>query len=268
MQLSKPELPPWLQQPETSRVPSTGSRFLARNLHALQHMLMHFNQPRVIQHSRRSAWVELVHLLALVLVTVTCHNVLLLWGLGLLFLGELVLMPAAQIGGYLRALLKTLVVALVISLPSLLWLNPTVAMIWVAKICLVMGSVQIFRHRTTWAELLVGLRQLHVPSLFVLTLDITIKYSHVLGARLQETLQSVQLRSCGTPPQPLRLSGAVLGRLYLTSRSEANELYAAMQLRGYTGASAKVAWQWQRRDWRLLAGDCALVAVAIGFALR
>ncbi len=268
MQVSKPDLPSWLRQPVRSRVPSRGSRFLTRNLHGLQHILMHFNQPRVIQHTRRSAWVELIHLLALVLVTVTCRNMLLLWGLALLFLGELVLMPAAQIGAYLWSLIKTLLVALMISLPSLLWSPPEVALIWVFKIVLVMGTVQIFRHQTTWAELLIGLRQLHVPSLFVLTLDITIKYSHVLGARMQETLQAVQLRSCGTPPHPLKLTGEVLGRLYLTSRSEASELYAAMQLRGYTGMAVPAAWHMRQYDWRMLAGDCALIAVAIGFAMN
>lgn len=258
-----PKMPNWMKKSPTVVNKNKSSNFLAHNLAMLAHILAHFNQPKLIQHNLRSAWAELVNLFLLVLITVTAHNVFVLWLLSMIFLYNLLIMPVTHILLNIKKLVQLSTVSMLITLPSLMLTSPKVAGLWAIKIILVIGEVQIFRHRTTWVELITALKQFKVPGLFILTLDITVKYSHVLGQRLQETLQAIQLRSCGAPRHPLRLSGQILGQLYLVSREEAKQLYAAMLLRGYRENTGVARWKSQRQDWQLISVDLLIICFAV-----
>lgn len=258
-----PKYPEWLDQPQPVVPPHSASRFLSKNLANLAHVLAHFNHSHHVQDSGVSAWVGLVSLLVDLLLIVTCQNIWLFWGLWLVQLIALLRLPGALLGGLLKATLKSLVFGAIVVLPSIWLTSAALAGWWLAKLALVMLTVQLFRHRHSWRAILIGLRQLHVPSLFVLTLDITVKYSHVLGSSLQASLEAVWLRSCGRIEKPLPLAATLLGQLYLQSRHQASALYDAMWLRGYNATPAPGKLAWHRQDWSALGLDLALIALAI-----
>ena len=79
------------------------------------------------------------------------------------------------------------------------------------------------------------MRTFHVPSLFIFTLDITLKYISVLGEICVEILQSVSLRSVGKNPDKAKAFSGILGTTFLKSSEMAEEMYAAMCCRGFTG---------------------------------
>lgn len=258
-----PELPQWLRIENKLCIPSKSNKFLQKNINSLNHTISHFNQPKVIANSINSSWAELINVLVMVLIIVNIRNLLLLWLMGVVFLYQFIKLPNRQIIAFIKSLLKITAFSVTISLPSILIANSLLsALIWTAKIILIIGMVQIFRHRTTWTELLRGLRQLHISNTFVLTLDITIKYSHVLSSYLQQMLQAIQLRTCGNPPHVFLLASQLLGRMYLMSRSDALELYNAMILRGYSSKSIskeKMKFSWA--DCRLLSLDAILIFI-------
>lgn len=261
--MPKAEFPAWLATAPTPQPARPASRFVTRNLANLAHVLAHFNQSHHVAAARGSAWVSLASLLITVTLTVTCRNIVLLWVLGLAQLLIVLRLPASMIGGLLKATLKSCVFSAIVVLPSL-WLLPWLAASWwLAKLALVMFEVQLFRHRVSWQALLVALRQLHVPSLFILTLDITVKYSHVLGQQLQASLEAIWLRSSGQLDHPLQVATNLIGRLYLQSRHSATELYQAMWLRGYTATPAVGRLRLRRQDWPMLLGDLALIGLAV-----
>lgn len=257
------EFPDWLENTPTPQPPRRASRFLTRNLANLAHLLAHFNHSHHIAATHGSAWVELLSLLVTITLTVTCRNAVMLWVLVLMQLVILLRLPGAMLGGLLKATLRGSLFSAVVVLPSLLFTTWLAAGWWLAKLVVVMLEVQLFRHRVSWRALLVALRQLHVPSLFILTLDITVKYSHVLGNSLQSSLEAVWLRSCGQLDHPLNLATSLIGRLYLQSRHNATELYQAMWLRGYTATPVVGTISLRRQDWPVLLADAALVALAI-----
>lgn len=258
-----PEFPKWLDTPTTPQPPRRASRFLTRNLANLAHLLAHFNHSQHVAETHGSAWVALLSLLVTISLTVTCRNVVLLWVLALAQLVILWRLPGGMLGGLLKATLRGCLFSAIVVLPSLLFTTWLVTGWWLTKLALVMLEVQLFRHRVSWRALLLALRQLHVPSLFVLTLDITVKYSHVLGNSLQSSLEAVWLRSCGQLDHPLQLATNLIGRLYLQSRHNATELYQAMWLRGYTATPEVGKLSLRYQDWPVLVGDVLLVGLAI-----
>ena len=88
---------------------------------------------------------------------------------------------------------------------------------------------------TTWNKLTGSMRTFRIPSLFIFTLDITLKYISVLGEMCADILTSVSLRSVGKNPQKAKALSGVLGISFLKSREMAEEMYAAMCCRGFTG---------------------------------
>lgn len=76
---------------------------------------------------------------------------------------------------------------------------------------------------------------MHVPSLFIFTLDITLKYISVLGEICVDILQAVSLRSVGKNPDKAKSFSGILGITFLKSSEMAEEMYASMCCRGFTG---------------------------------
>ena len=78
-----------------------------------------------------------------------------------------------------------------------------------------------------------------LPSIFIFTLDITLKYISVLGEMCAAILTSVRLRSVGKNPQKAKALSGVLGISFLKSGEMAEEMHAAMCCRGFTGEYKK-----------------------------
>ena len=72
-------------------------------------------------------------------------------------------------------------------------------------------------------------------TIFIFTLDITLKYISVLGEICMDVLRSVCLRSVGENPDKTSAFSGVLGITFLKASEMAEEMYAAMCCRGFTG---------------------------------
>lgn len=83
------------------------------------------------------------------------------------------------------------------------------------------------------------MRTFRLPSIFIFTLDITLKYISVLGEMCAAILTSVRLRSVGKNPQKAKALSGVLGISFLKSGEMAEEMHTAMCCRGFTGEYKK-----------------------------
>lgn len=95
--------------------------------------------------------------------------------------------------------------------------------------------VGILSSETSWNKLTGSLRTFHVPPLFIFTLDITLKYISILGEICVDILRAVSLRSVGKNPINAKSFSGVLGITFLKSSEMAEEMYASMCCRGFTG---------------------------------
>ena len=95
--------------------------------------------------------------------------------------------------------------------------------------------VGILSAGTSWNKLTASMRTFRIPSLFIFTLDITLKYISVLGEICVDILTSVGLRSVGKNPDKAKSFSGVLGITFLKSSEMSEEMYASMCCRGFTG---------------------------------
>lgn len=257
------ELPAWLQAREPTQKSDQVSRFVTKNLANLAHVIAHFNTGDHVATRATSAWAELVSLFVMISIVLITQSAAVLALVLVVELIGLLRLPVKVLIGVLRGTFHTLLFGALIVLPSV-WLNGWVAAFWwLIRFSLVMILVQAFRHRVSWRQLLQALHQLHVPSLMILTLDITVKYSHVLGSSLQSTLEAVWLRSVGRVRHPMRLASRLIGLLYLQSRHQATELYQAMWLRGFSARAVRTPTKFRSADVLLLLRNGLLLAVAL-----
>jgi cobalt/nickel transport system permease protein len=119
---------------------------------------------------------------------------------------------------------------------------------------------------TRWTSLLKALQVLHVPQAFVLILGMTYRYIYVLLHTLNNMFLARRSRMVG------RMSGgeerqwiaASMGALLAKSYGLSEEVYLAMQSRGFRGES-KILQEmtWTRADWAWLAVFVATAVLSV-----
>ena len=128
------------------------------------------------------------------------------------------------------------VLALIILLPAM-FIQPSGIrneLLIVIKVFLSISTLSIFNHTTQWNHITGALRKLHIPGIFIFTLDITLKYIVLLGNLITDLLTSLQLRSVGKNNKKYSSIGGVMGVTFVRGTEMNRQMYEAMQCRGFT----------------------------------
>jgi len=266
-QPSKTDLPTWLQTPNQPITKRHRQPFWARNQRHLQALLVRLAQPAPAIPATRwqlAPHIKLLRLGLLLLLIALINNGLFLWGLALLLGAQLLILAPSQLRRFLRSWLFSSLMAVIIVLPTY-WLNGPATLLWFGfKTSLILANAQYYRATTNFQDLLTGLKTLHCPDVFIMTLAIAITYLRMLGNYLLQTMEALSLRTVAPAKHPYRLIGALFGNLYLKSYTYALALYAAMDARGFNGHYAKPAAKPTRwRDYLSLSPYVALMALLI-----
>jgi len=232
------KLPTWLEQPNQLTSQPQRHNFLAHNQQHLQHLLARLSQPLPAVQSKRwqlSPSISLIRLGILILLIALTNNTGWLWVLGLLLAGHLLQLSPSQLRRFGRSWLLSTLIALLVVLPSYWLVGPATVLLFGFKTGLILASTQYYRLTTTFQELLSGLKTLHCPNIFIMTLAIAITYLRMLGHYLLQTMMALDMRMVAPAKHPYRLIGTLFGNLFLKSHAYALELYAAMEARGFNG---------------------------------
>ncbi|MFA6506722.1 MAG: energy-coupling factor transporter transmembrane component T [Treponemataceae bacterium] len=175
---------------------------------------------------------------------------------------------ASQRGEYLAAVLKTsAAVALftsLILLPSALSGTAVPAFIIVVKVIISVSAVKLVSVSTEWSSVSGALRRLRIPNLFILVFDIALKYVALLGEFALSMLYALRLRSVGRNADKHAALSGIAGTLFLKSKEMAEEMYAAMECRGFSGeylSSKRLRFGF--REAALTAGMLVLVCIFV-----
>ena len=182
---------------------------------------------------------------------------------GAAFLVVLAFQPAGRIARTLSGAAPAAGFTVIILLPYALSAGPARPAFLVLKVLLSTGAVALVASTTEWASLSGAVRRLRVPALFVMILDVTLRFVALLGEVALEMLQAVRLRSVGHNRHKSASLGGVAGSLYLRSRELAEELHAAMVCRGFTGDYHSPGRLALRRHDAILGAGLAVMTVAL-----
>ena len=162
---------------------------------------------------------------------------------------RLAFFSAKSIRQILRGTAGAVFFSVLILLPSVFMGTPQTLMNITSRVYVSVTLIGILSAGTSWNKLTGSMRTFRLPSIFIFTLDITLKYISVLGEMCADILTSVRLRSVGKNPQKAKALSGVLGISFLKSGEMAEEMHAAMCCRGFTGEYKK------NRRYKLCAAD-------------
>lgn len=230
-------LPNWMYNEQEYAPPKAGGAFINKTIQALGKSMSKLKTQR--GHEKKHAipaLLKMVVLFCFILLVSISHNRLILMAAFALVQLYLCLWPAKDIWTIMKTAFLAAFLALIIVLPAMIT-NPEGLpnnVILVLKVFVSMEMVNIFNHTTQWNHITAGLRKLHVPGIFIFTLDITLKYIVLLGQLINDLLTAMSLRAVGKNKKEYQSIGGVMGVTFLRSVEMSQEMYDAMKCRGFT----------------------------------
>lgn len=252
-------LPEWMCVPEPYTPQMDKEAFLTKSTEAVLKTLakLRFQKGKERGHSV-SPSLKLSGTLLLILLTACSQN----YAFVLLLCGAVTIRLAFFPADALRQIVGTTFGAVLFSafllLPAVCMGNPQALVSITTRVYVSVTLIGILSAGTSWNRLTAGMRNFHVPSLFIFTLDITLKYITVLGELCGDILISLRLRSVGKNPDKAKALSGVLGITFLKSQEMAQEVHAAMCCRGFTGEYEK------KRKRERYTGNLLFSAVLVG----
>ena len=230
------EMPEWMLQKEAYIPSSDREAFLTKSTKAVLGVLsrMKFQGGKDGRFSATPSF-QLFYTLVYIILTACNQNY---FFTQIMFAGVMVVLafyPAKSIRRILAGTLGAVVISALILIPAMFMGNPQILLRITTKVCISVTLIGILSYGTSWNRLTAALRAFRVPDLLIFTLDITLKYISVLGAISLDILTALKLRSVGKNPKKARSFSGILGTSFLKSREMADEMYASMCCRGFTG---------------------------------
>lgn len=230
---TRADLPAWLQTKDQTHLNFEKQHdFVGVNIASLGKLLHFFTNITPVHHVKSSPWLRVCSLLITSLLVLLSHDLIFLWACLLLYLGQLAFFPGNAILMIFKKYLKLIIFTAIFILPSLFLSQKADLPLFFMRISVLLLALAYFSGTTTWQQFIFALKQLHFPSVLILTLDITVKYCYLAGIYLQESLYSIRFKTLGQKAS-FHLLGNLIGELYLSLKSRMNYLYQAMVLRGY-----------------------------------
>jgi cobalt/nickel transport system permease protein len=150
-------------------------------------------------------------------------------------LGTLSTMEVKDIVKILRVSFVMALFTFVVLLPAALWGNSYSSVMITSKVLATITAVNILSHSTRWSYITSALKRFFVPDIFILVLDITIKYIVMLGDFTLNMMYALKLRSVGKNNYKYASLSGIAGTMFIKSKEMAEDMYAAMECRGFTG---------------------------------
>lgn len=148
---------------------------------------------------------------------------------------HLSLMPVKDIKVVVKTVLAADVFSALILLPSLFMGHPGTFLTVLMKVTESVMLLSILNTEVDWKNMTAAFRAFKVPSIFIFTLDLTVKYLVILGRFSDKLLEAVSLRSVGKKHWRTSGVGDILGTTFLKSQRIAQHTSEAMECRCFNG---------------------------------
>jgi cobalt/nickel transport system permease protein len=123
----------------------------------------------------------------------------------------------------------------IILIPSILMGNINNSFLIVLKVLATVTIINITSCTTRWNDIIAALKMLFIPDIFIFVLDTAMKYIFILGEFSLNMLYSLKLRSVGSSRDKTASLSGIIGTLFMKSKEMSEDMYSAMECRGFTG---------------------------------
>lgn len=149
---------------------------------------------------------------------------------------RLALRPAETVLRVLRSVMFPVLLSFVLLLPAALMGHPASAATIALKLLCTLLLLALLGEDLSFGDITGALGQLFVPSVFIFTLDMAVRFLILLGRYSHAMLEAIRLRSTGRRSWKESGAGGVLGSTFLHAGALAAGTAEAMECRGFDGS--------------------------------
>jgi len=152
-------------------------------------------------------------------------------------------MKTAALKRTVHTVLAAAALSILITLPAILLKQTTLTI--TIKVIVTVTAVCILNETLSFSSLMQGLSFFHLPEMFLLTLDLTVRFIDELASTARSMEEALTLRSVGKDSWKTAQTGEILGTLFLTAMKRSEETHEAMVCRCFDGTyriSRKHTW--------------------------
>ena len=148
---------------------------------------------------------------------------------------RLSLMKAEKIAVIMKMVLLPVAMTMLLTLPSVFMGHPGTMPTVTLKVLLSVLTLSELNNTMSWKSITGAFGKLHMPKMFIFTLDMTVRFLVILGRYCGEILDAVSLRSVGKTNWRNAGTGGIMGTVFLQSERMSEETAKAMTCRCFDG---------------------------------
>jgi len=235
--MEKESIPTWLQT-EDQYIPSRDKdAFIDKSILSLANLLSRAVSSRstYIEKGRVLPELKVFSLFSIILLVSLSKGFVFTLSVLVILLIILASLEGEDIIRTLKVSLSAAAFSFMILLPSVYFYGVHSCMVITLKVFVSVMAVNILASTTRWDNITRAVKIMLVPDIFILVLDVSLRYIVLLGELSLEMFHALKLRSIGKNHQKRSSLSGIAGSIFLSSRAMADEMYAAMTCRCFTG---------------------------------
>ena len=234
--LKSDRIPEWLLSADSYTPPADKEAFLNKTILSLLAKLSHLRQNNIDTGFANHISPAFILFFIFMTAVLTVASVKIVFPLFVLasILVYLACQKASKIISVLKPALTACIFTAIIMLPSLL-LNNARFIFLPLKVFITVSLLSCMSQSVPFSAQSHALRHFNVPSVFILVIDLTLKYIVLLGTTATNLLTSMKLRSVGKNNEKYNSMASIMGTTFLKSQHYSQYTYDAMRCRCFTG---------------------------------
>lgn len=231
------DMPGWLLKDERYCPQTDKDTFINKSILSVLSILSRIRAQSICKSAKYSvnATFKVAFTFMLILLISFSRNFTFIVIINIYLISTLCLMDADVIVKILKISFVTTFFTFVVLVPSAIWGSSFNTIMITTKEFATITAVSILSHSTRWNSITGALKCFFVPNIFIVVLDITIKYIVMLGDFALNMLYALKLRSVGKNKSKNTSVSGIAGTIFIKSKEMAEDMYAAMECRGFTG---------------------------------
>jgi cobalt/nickel transport system permease protein len=235
--MTEKKIPEWLLKNEDYSPKSDRDSFVNKSIASLLGVLSHIRRKsghKTDLFGINAAFSVIFTILFIVLLSVSRSLTFIITSNVYLLL-ILCILKAEDIVVILKTSFVVAVFTFIILAPTALYGNFYSITMITPKVFASVTAINILSRSARWNSITGALKTFFVPDIFILVLDITIIYIIMLGEFSLNMLYALKLRSVGRNKSKQTSLSGIAGTMFIKSKEMAEDTYAAMECRGFTG---------------------------------
>ena len=231
------DMPNWLLKDESYVPKADKDTFINKSIYSVLSILSRIRAQGTSKDTKYSvnATFKVAFTFMIILLVSFSRNYMFVIFINVYLLSTLCLMDGNVIVKILKISIGMTLFTFIVLLPSAIWGNNYNTIMITTKEFATITAVSILSHSTRWNAITSALKSFFVPNIFFVVLDITIKYIVMLGDYALNMLYALKLRSVGKNKSKNTSISGIAGTVFIQSKEMADDMYAAMECRGFTG---------------------------------